>query len=99
MVLAVMTPVYLQEVHGQDGNADDHRLPDLQPVDAGQDVDRVGAKDDDNRKVELVEDANVNNCTGTVIVIMIETIHHQGAMGNSIVGDARLLACKSKVMR
>ena len=46
----------LQKVKGQDGGSDDHGLADLYAVDAGQDVDGVGAEHSQHTHVHVVED-------------------------------------------
>ena len=49
----VVVPVDFKQVHGQHRAARDDALSDFEPVDAGEDVDGVGAEDAKEGKVEL----------------------------------------------
>ena len=48
------------QVEGDDAERDDDALPHLQPVDAGQDVDGVGAEDGQQPHVGVVEQPEVD---------------------------------------
>ena len=53
--MMTQTSIEGHDVEDDDTEGDDDALADLQPIDAGQDVDGVGAEDGQETHVDIVE--------------------------------------------